>query len=398
MTAFHVLHELGADLLMKTKKKETALHLVAASCDPLKMPAAFKFLLDSGADSSAKDCSHKTMLYYVLERKEVSQEIRTLIMKMVHPSQFDEIGITDTDSVVLSPQTSSGFSEKMSVDFSDDPGSPSLRESHQSQFLTPLLPVSPFSARYSPYEPRNTARILRQRSSTQCYPISTSNYHKSSTESDTASTSDLSSGSDCVNVSSRGSGYIPRSAMSSQHHHQQVLLSPSPPVSQWFSSSSSSSSSPVRPTSIAAAMVQDAPRPSHHLPSTDEMAMCACAPCKRQMLSKTEAEIARIRLGDVERENAELRRLLKRTQERLERHENCPICMTAYTISSRRTLKSCGHMLCENCAMKWLETESQQDIMEGDDEIDQIPLKEPVLCPVCRTPYDTNDLVKSLIS
>ena len=102
--------------------------------------------------------------------------------------------------------------------------------------------------------------------------------------------------------------------------------------------------------------------------------------------------------SDLERENKELRRQLQSRQERLERHENCPICYTPYTILSRRTLKTCGHMLCVNCAQKWLNTEQPHLIEQSAMQSDMPPLKEPVLCPVCRTPYDTNDLVKSLIS
>jgi len=340
--AFHVLQELGTDLNMKTKKKETALHLVAASCDPEVMPHAFKFLLENGADSTCKDDADKTVLYYVFERKEISQEIRNVITKMIRPSFEDSIS-HELDSVVLSPQTSSGFSEKMSIDFSDGPVTPESPVNHGlRQFQVPPNPTTPFSSRYSPYEPRN-ARI-RQRSSTQdLYPITTSNYHQTfkPASCDTGtSTDDL--------------------LLNNQFQLPQCRL--------W----------------------------DYGMELDGVEGLCSCARCEREMVSKTEAEISRIRISDVERENEELRRQLKKQQDRLERHENCPICMTAYTISSRRTLKSCGHMLCAECAQTWLETEQPHLIEQSLNE--SIPLKEPVLCPVCRTPYDTNDLVKSLIS
>ena len=345
LSAFHVLKELGADLNMKTKKKETALHLVAASCDPDIMPHAFKFLLDHGADTTCKDESDKTVLYYVFERKEVSHDLRNVIAKLIRPNSFDDSISSDTDSVVLSPQTSSGFSEKMSLDFSD-PGGPGTPESPGlRQFQVP--PNPPFSSRYSPYEPRNIARI-RQRSSTQdLYPITTSNYHQiynKPASCDTGTSTD-----DLFNAQN---------------------FQPIPQCRLWDYGAEAG--------------------------GPEVEGLCSCPRCEREMLSKTEAEISRIRISDADRENAELRRQLKKQQDRLERHENCPICMMAYTISSRRTLKSCGHMLCAACAQKWLETEQPHEFEQSLNE--PIPLKEPVLCPVCRTPYDTNDLVKSLIS
>ena len=325
---------------MKTKKSETALHLVAASCDPELMPLVFKFLIDHGADLRSKDQSEKTVLYYVLERKEISQEIRNVITKMLRPptsSTYVEhsslMGGSDTDSVVLSPQTSSGFSEKMSVDFSSDSGGPVTPESPIGQFQVPPNPTTPLSSRYTPYEPRN-ARI-RQRSSTQdLYPITTSNYHQ------TFKPALCDIGTSTSEVNGRDECRL------------------------W----------------------------DYGMEVESVEGLCQCRRCERELRSKTEAEICRIRQRDIERENVELRHQLRKQRERLERHENCPICMRPYTISSRRTLKSCGHMLCAECTHTWLETE--QPHLEGD----SVPLKEPVLCPVCRTPYDTNDLVKSLIS
>ena len=105
----------------------------------------------------------------------------------------------------------------------------------------------------------------------------------------------------------------------------------------------------------------------------------------------------------MERERDELKQELARAKMALERHENCPICVAPYTISSRRTLKSCGHVMCVTCANQWLESE-RAVLSQSESAVSDSPGaaavekgQEPAACPVCRTPYTQSDLVKSLI-
>lgn len=242
-------------------------------------------------------------------------------------------------------------SEKMSVDFSDSAlgsvGSPGV-SSRPDLFQVPLQPTNQ-TARYSPYEPRPARPMLRQRSSTQdLYPIATSNYHQLITVG--TSTDDLTA------------------------HSYHVTR---------------------RPVCLVDSGATLNPQE------------CPCSRCEKELLAKTEAEIGRIRISDIERERDELKQELKRVKNALERHENCPICVAPYTMSSRRTLKSCGHMMCVTCANQWLESErqvvSQSESLvgvEGGALVGAVPEKgnEPAACPVCRTPYTQSDLVKSLIS
>ena len=158
-----MLADLGADLLMKTNKGETALHLVAASCCPQRILLAFQFLLDHGADPTLKDASEKTVLYYVFERKEIKQETRLAITKLLRPDfgsrsgcasgsslgggrcdSESELSLIGSDQPIMSP------SEKMSVDFSDSAlgsvGSPGV-SSRPDLFQVPLQPTNQ-TARY----------------------------------------------------------------------------------------------------------------------------------------------------------------------------------------------------------------------------------------------------------
>ena len=148
---------------MKTNKGETALHLVAASCCPQRILLAFQFLLDHGADPTLKDASEKTVLYYVFERKEIKQETRLAITKLLRPDfgsrsgcasgsslgggrcdSESELSLIGSDQPIMSP------SEKMSVDFSDSAlgsvGSPGV-SSRPDLFQVPLQPTNQ-TARY----------------------------------------------------------------------------------------------------------------------------------------------------------------------------------------------------------------------------------------------------------
>lgn len=187
LSAFRVLKDLGANLHMKTAKQESALHLVAASCDPVFLVSAFQFLIDEGVEVSARDDADKTALYYISERKKIDPELRSQIIGLIRPvaahHHFAGSDVnSDTDSL-LSPQTSSdlGFSEKLSLD--DLPGTPESGSAFR-HFAVPCVSsrhsrshssTSTNSARFSPYEPRRPPR--QHRSSTQdLYSLSTSSY------------------------------------------------------------------------------------------------------------------------------------------------------------------------------------------------------------------------------
>ena len=98
---------------MKTAKQESALHLVAASCDPVFLVSAFEFLINEGVEVSARDDADKTALYYISERKKIDPELRSQIISLIRPvaahHHFTGSDVnSDTDSL-LSPQTSSGM-------------------------------------------------------------------------------------------------------------------------------------------------------------------------------------------------------------------------------------------------------------------------------------------------
>ena len=82
-------------------------------------------------------------------------------------------------------------------------------------------------------------------------------------------------------------------------------------------------------------------------------------------------------LRELEAERDAFSSQCKRMSERLERYESCQICLEPYSASERMTLRSCGHMMCIECAHKWL--------------------RETPQCPQCRADYTSSDLVKSLI-
>ena len=144
------------------------------------------------------------------------------------------------------------------------------------------------------------------------------------------------------------------------------------------------------------------------------------------------------RLRDIEMSARHFEEKLRSTVERVERYESCQICFESYQCDgrasvtnreepgrTRMTLKSCGHMMCSDCAYKWLSCEkldSPSDSPSYSPEYARIvatdsPHESPVmsqlepamhresgevsshaLCPVCRTPYQQSDLVKSLIT
>ena len=85
-----------------------------------------------------------------------------------------------------------------------------------------------------------------------------------------------------------------------------------------------------------------------------------------------------LRLRELEAERDSYSIQCKKMSERLERYETCQICLEAFSDEHERvTLRSCGHMMCSECAHKWL--------------------RETPQCPQCRTDYTSQDLVKSLI-
>ena len=86
------------------------------------------------------------------------------------------------------------------------------------------------------------------------------------------------------------------------------------------------------------------------------------------------------RLRQLESERNAFSEKCKAFGERLERYESCQICMEPYAHSERMTLRQCGHMMCADCAQKWLR---ETDLVAK--------------CPVCRVHYTATDLVKSLI-
>jgi ankyrin repeat protein len=79
ITALVVLREMGADMQMKTRHNQTALHLVASSCSPGDLERATKLLIQNLVDPNDRDDDGKTMMHYINERKDINNNLKDTI-------------------------------------------------------------------------------------------------------------------------------------------------------------------------------------------------------------------------------------------------------------------------------------------------------------------------------
>lgn len=85
MSALTVLREIGADMQMKTRNNQTALHLVASSCAPYELERATKFLIQNDVDPGHLDDDGKTMMHYINERNDITNQQKDLINNLFNP-------------------------------------------------------------------------------------------------------------------------------------------------------------------------------------------------------------------------------------------------------------------------------------------------------------------------
>lgn len=438
LSAFHVLKDLGANLHMKTKKNESALHLVATSCDPTFLTNAFEFLINEGIEGNARDDSGKTALYYISERKKIDPELRSQLIALIRPvaalnhHHFAGSDVnSDTDSL-LSPQTSSGFSEKLSLD--DLPGTPESGSAFR-HFAVPdgatrhaANTTNTTNARFSPYEPRRLAR--QHRSSTQdLYSLSTSSYspggdlavtspvhafvpiqpHSPATANTTSSSTRSSSGSSNSNLASTSS------AAATAALHQ-----PPPPPTPHAQHDAQTSTDDIQaqrsmpvtpPASVHLVAHREPMSPRCRLWRMGELenalpglvssdhgqdGRCSCTRCQREAHDRTRlAELERT-VKDLTRQNADMRQQFdelhsqnQTIRERAQRIDHCGVCRFRYNDDdgsgnnvSRCTFRKCGHICCATCVAEQLT--AAQNSEDG----------EQARCPFCRLVFEREDVVK----
>jgi len=429
MSALTVLREIGADMQMKTRNNQTALHLVASSCAPYELERATKFLIQNDVDPGHLDDDGKTMMHYINERSDINNQQKDLINNLFNPYH----------SVSFSPRTSSGFSEKMSIDYCeggpDSPFSTPLNKQQAdrryNQFFNNSQTSSTSKVHY--YHSANSDSSMNSSSSSssghfsgfsQPLPTKTTQNRSSPMKHSTPkllpppppSAFDSTTRRDILpqkNHSSNNQNLQQHSNLSSPmtHANDSILSSPPNPSIQGQTTTTTSryyaqDQQPNRPPTLLLL-----PKPTlrrnldfestNMTPKETQTIPCNCEKMRDQ---DNELEILRLRMRDMEMEKKVIEEKYKKCTERLDRYESCQICMESFNINNRTTLKSCGHMMCSDCAFKWLSTEPEHSPSYSP-EYDRITSDHPnlnnqnhALCPVCRTPYDQNDLVKSLIS
>ena len=87
LAALTVLHDIGADMKMVTRHRQTALHLVASSCSPGQLESTIKFLIKNDVDPQQIDDEGKTMLHYINERNDIPRRQKEQISTLVNPYQ-----------------------------------------------------------------------------------------------------------------------------------------------------------------------------------------------------------------------------------------------------------------------------------------------------------------------
>jgi hypothetical protein len=304
-----VLHDIGADMKMVTRHRQTALHLVASSCAPSQLESTVKFLIKNDVDPQQMDDDGRTMLHYINERNDIPRRQKEQICTLVNPYQNGP----------FSPRSSSGFSEKMSMDYCD-------------QIMYPEYPVNCSPMTSTPLITRTT-QIPSAACSAPPPPL--------------APTSCSSSSTSCCSIN------VPQKLLQLGTTHQPTTITITTPPSRY-------------PQSVKE---QEPDEPLATLLTNKETQ----TECYRDQ----EMESLKSRLRELEAERDDFSRQCKRMSERLERYESCQICLEPYSASERVTLRSCGHMMCTECAHKWL--------------------RETPQCPQCRADYTRGDLVKSLI-
>lgn len=309
LAALTVLHDIGADMKMVTRHRQTALHLVASSCAPSQLESTVKFLIKNDVDPQQMDDDGRTMLHYINERNDIPRRQKEQICTLVNPYQNGP----------FSPRSSSGFSEKMSMDYCD-------------QIMYPEYPVNCSPMTSTPLITRTT-QIPSAACSAPPPPL--------------APTSCSSSSTSCCSIN------VPQKLLQLGTTHQPTTITITTPSSRY-------------PQSVKE---QEPDEPLATLLTNKETQ----TECYRDQ----EMESLKSRLRELEAERDDFSRQCKRMSERLERYESCQICLEPYSASERVTLRSCGHMMCTECAHKWL--------------------RETPQCPQCRADYTRGDLVKSLI-
>jgi len=322
LNALTVLHDFGADMKMVTRHRQTALHLVASSCAPSQLESTVKFLIKNDVDPQQMDDDGKTMLHYINERNDILRRQKEQICTLVNPYQNGP----------FSPRSSSGFSEKMSLDYCDH--------------LYPEYPVNCSPMTSTPLI--RTTQIPSAACSNAPPPLAPTSCSSSSTSCCSPQTSSI----DLI---------IPGTKL------QLLQLGTTQPTTTITTTPASRYPQSVKeqePDEPLATLLKNKNQEKHKETQTE---------CYRDQ----EMESLKTRLRELEAERDAFSSQCKRMSERLERYESCQICLEPYSASERMTLRSCGHMMCIECAHKWL--------------------RETPQCPQCRADYTSSDLVKSLI-